>query len=278
MGSEKMINEFKNSLQRKNLSDHTVDNYIRDLVQFERFIKKDISKTKQKDIENFIDEMRKTSSPATVNRKLSALKSFFKFLIRQKFLKNNPSEMVEGLKMPKRLPKVPETEDLNEVMNIVENPRDKVIFNILFFSGLRRSELINLRVKDINFQRGFIRVIGKGNKEREVPILKSTLQDIQDYIEEEGITSFLFPSRRFKDKPMTTRNLNLIVSHWIDKAGFKGISPHRYRSHLATMLYKKGVDIKVIQDILGHESINTTNIYTKSNLARNISDYTKAFT
>jgi site-specific recombinase XerD len=274
-----MIQEFKNSLQRKNLSKNTYENYERDLLQFEQFIGKSLQKTTQKDIERFIDEIQGKNSPATVNRKISAIKSFFKFLIRQRYIQRNPSELVELLKMPKRLPNVPDTEELTDVLSIInDSKRDVVIFKILFYTGLRRSELINLKVKDINFKKGFLTVIGKGNKEREVPIHQSVLQDIEEYITSHCIKDYLFPSKRFKDKPMTTRNLNLIVSHWIDKAGFKGITPHRYRAHLATLLYRRGVDIKVIQDILGHESVNTTNIYTKSNLSRNLKDYNKAFT
>jgi site-specific recombinase XerD len=119
--------------------------------------------------------------------------------------------------------------------------------------------------------------MGKGNKERIVPIHATTLDQISEYVKEEGITSWLFPSIRNKGQCLSCKRLNEIVQYWVEKSGFKGITPHRIRSHVATLLYKKGADVKAIQDILGHESINTTNIYTKTDTDRTIKEYNKAF-
>jgi site-specific recombinase XerD len=162
-------------------------------------------------------------------------------------------------------------------MNRIDNKRDKLIFSILYCTGLRRFEIVKLKVSDINFRDNYIKVIGKGNKERIVPIHRTTLDQISEYIKDMNITTWLFPSIKHPGQCMSCKRLNEVVQHYAENAGVLGVTPHRIRSHCASLLYKKGADIKAIQTILGHESINTTNIYTKNDLGRTMEEYSKAF-
>jgi integrase/recombinase XerD len=273
-----MLLKFERYLKQRNMSVNTLDNYIRDLKQFSNFIKVDIEKSTRDDINNFIYSMMDVGiNPSTINRKISSIKTFFKFLCSEGLTEKNSSEFVEFSKVPKKLPKVPDTTDLLSVINRVDNERDKLILDILYCTGLRRFELVKIRLSDINFTRGFILVMGKGSKERVVPIHQTTLDRIKEYQETNKLTTWLFPSSKVLNAPMSVRRLNEIVQYWANKVGVIGVTPHRMRAHLATNLYKRGADIKAIQDILGHESITTTNIYTKSDIDRTILEYNKMF-
>lgn len=270
-----MIDEFKKHLIQRNSSDNTVVNYISDINKFATYIGKDLVTATQGDIDNYLYSII-DKSPSSRNRKLASIKAFYKYLVRRGILKESPAQLIECSKLPKKLPRVPETTDLLSVINRIDNSRDKLIFEILYCTGLRRFELIELQLNSINFNKGLIAVMGKGGKERVVPLSDSTLDSIKSYINEYNITKYLFPNKR-TGKPLTVRSLNDIVRFWADKSGLKDIRPHRIRSHFCTLLYSKGADIKAIQDIAGHESINTTNIYTKSDLNRTVKEYNKAF-
>lgn len=265
-------------MEQKKMSYNTIDNYIRDIHQFKSFLKKDLITVSQSDIDNFIRHLNSLNlTPASVNRKLASIKKFYAFLMREHLISSNPTALVEGCKLIKKLPRVPDTDDLISVINRIDNNRDKLLLNILYCTGLRRFEVVKLQVSDINFNKGYIIVMGKGNKERVVPIAPSTLDDINKYIKEEGITKWLFPSTKNLGKCMSTRRLGEIVQECCNRVGVKGVSAHRFRAHFATTLYRKGADIKAIQSMLGHASINTTNMYTRDDLDRNISEYEKAF-
>ena len=274
----KMLDSFVSYMKQKNMSNNTIDNYTRDLEQFQSFFDGDIAHATQDDIDNFIRHLNSMNrTPATVNRKLQSIKTFFKFLMRQNIVTKDPSKYLESSRIPKKLPRVPDTVDLLSVLNSIDSKRDKLIFQILYCTGLRRFEVIKIKLEDINFHQSYIRVLGKGSKERIVPVNTSALDSIASYIKEYGITSWLFPSSKNKNQCISTRRLNEIVQYWTQRAGIQGISPHRLRAHFCTLLYTKGADIKAIQEFAGHSSIDTTNIYTKIDLNRSKQEYTKAF-
>lgn len=282
MGGEKMnfVERFKMYLKdERNMSNHTVDGYIRDVERFLRFVNKDIESVEPDDISNFISFLKRNGMEvASTNRALSAIKTFYKFMIKKKLIKVNPAAIVESGKMEKRLPKPVDYENIIKLINIADNLRDKIIFELLYACGARRSELVNIKVSDINFHRKCVRLFGKGQKERIVPLYDGILNRIKELISTQN-SKWLFPSVKVPGNHLSNRRLNEIVSYWVSKAGLDGmdITPHKFRHALATNLYERGADIRAIQDMLGHVSINTTNLYTRVCVERNRAEYEKLF-
>jgi len=259
------LNLFKTYLLlEKNMSENTVNSYTHDLEQFYEFIgDKKITEVQPVDISNFIVYIRtKNNSVRTSNRKLSALKTFFSFMVRRNIIQYNPASSIESGKIPKRIPKPLTTYEINNIITTISNPRDKLILEILYGTGIRREELIKLKVDDINLFSGELRVIGKGDKERIVPLTDSLINLLKQYLKTHN-NHWLFPGKN-SNTHISKRRINEIVSRW-----GSGITPHRFRHSFATHMFENGADLKVIQDILGHENANTTQIYTKLSSNRN---------
>ena len=261
----------------KGLSQATISSYGNDLSQFAKYLAdrdvKSIDDITEDRITAYMDflknrQLAKTSSA----RKISAIRSFIKYLCSQKELKTNPVEYIDTPKTPKRLPKIL---DINDVSNLLNAPnpkdqqglRDKAMFELLYAAGLRVSELINIKMQDISFENGFIRCIGKGNKERVVPVGEVALICIRAYIDssralfDTSNSRYLFLTKL--GGPMSRVMFWKIIKKYAKIAGItKQITPHVLRHSFATHLLERGADLRSLQEMLGHASIATVQIYT----------------
>lgn len=259
----------------RNYSANTIDSYTRDIKQFFNFTKTDIKEVTTESVLDFVIHLHKKGNCVrTTNRKLSSLKSFYRFLVRKGIMQSNPADPVECGKLEQRLPKPANPEDIELMIKTTDNLRDRTIMEVLYATGMRRAELINIKVSDINFREGYIKTIGKGSKERIVPLTPEAISLIKQLIKKNNST-WLFPSRKNKKNHLSSRQLNTIISKWVRKSGLTelNITPHSFRHTLCTVLFENGADIKTIQDIAGHSSINTTNLYTKVSVKRNKEAY-----
>lgn len=281
--NEKAIEEFREYLLlEKNRSIHTADNYVRDLYQFEKFIDyKTFNKVEPFGVSGFIIALKaEGKTTQTTNRKLSTLKTFYKFMKKRGYVVANPTDGVDGGKPEERLPQPVDVEDIDEIYNTIPDTdlRAKVIFEIMYVTGARRFEVAKVQVKDINFNRGQLRIIGKGNKERIVPLTDYLLTIMKKLIIQNGNGQWLFPSKQYPTKCISTRRINEIVAQYVKEANLdgKGITPHKYRHSFCSHLHEGGADLKTIQSLAGHSNANTTNRYTKISTKRNKDEFLKA--
>lgn len=272
------LESYKNYLLlEKSLSENTVDAYLKDIQRFVDFSKIDNpSNVSQSDIRVFIDDMN-TNKGMSVNsqaRILSGIKSFFKYLLTHDILDKDPSSMIETPKIGRKLPSVLSPDEVNNLINAVDldsetGYRNRAILETLYGCGMRVSELVSLRLTDLHFDEGYLKIKGKGNRERLVPIGRSVKDSITLYIHNYRCTlkidkkdeNVLFLNRR--GKMMTRVMVFTIIKNLAQKIGLqKKISPHTFRHSFATQLLEGGADLKAIQEMLGHESITTTEVYT----------------
>lgn len=279
------VNEFKNYLKlERSLSNNSIDAYLLDIRKLTSFISENYSTSLSIEninvsiIESFIKYLFKSeSSTYSQARIVSGLKSFFNYLLLEEKIDINPMELIDA---PKLVRKLPETLSIQEIENIInavdldskEGMRNKAILETLYSCGLRVSELVNLKVQNLFLDIGFIKVLGKGMKERLVPIGTKAAECISIYMKEyrtnlnisEGFEGYLFINRRGKN--LTRNMIFIIVKDLVKKAGLnKNISPHTFRHSFATHLIEGGADLRAVQEMLGHESITTTEIYTHLN-------------
>lgn len=207
-------------------------------------------------------------------RILSGIKAFYKYLLFEELIEKDPTELIEGPKLGRKLPDTlsyPEIENLFEAidMSTPEGGRNRAMLEVLYSSGLRVTELVDLRISNVYFDIGFLRVVGKGNKERLVPVGRDALKFLKIYKEEirvhvpvqKGFESYMFLNRR--GKKLTRVMVFTIIKNLALKIGLKKvISPHTFRHSFATHLIEGGADLRAVQEMLGHESITTTEIYT----------------
>ena len=277
MDWNKAIKEFKIYLSiERNLSNHTVSAYISDIEKFaENF--KNISplKIKRKNLMSFIDFLGKKSISARSRaRNLSSIKSFYNYLIFDNQLENNPCENIHSPKLDKKLPIFLSIEEVNKIIGSVDlsqesGERDRNILETLYSCGLRVSELVNLKISNIDFNDQYIKIIGKGNKQRIVPINNTLITYLNIYINnirsknniKKGNEDFLFLNKR--GTKLSREMIFLIVKKYIKIANIKkNISPHTFRHSFATHLVEGGADLRAVQEMLGHSNITTTEIYT----------------
>ena len=279
------VNEFKNYLKlERSLSNNSIDAYLLDIRKLTSFISENYSTSLSIEninvsiIESFIKYLFKSeSSTYSQARIVSGLKSFFNYLLLEEKIDINPMELIDA---PKLVRKLPETLSIQEIEIIIdaidldskEGMRNKAILETLYSCGLRVSELVNLKVQNLFLDIGFIKVLGKGMKERLVPIGTKAAECISLYMNEyrksinisEGFEGYLFINRRGKN--LTRNMIFIIVKNLVKKAGLnKNISPHTFRHSFATHLIEGGADLRAVQEMLGHESITTTEIYTHLN-------------
>lgn len=276
-----LINGFKSFLQlEKSLSKNTVVAYLSDIEKLATFEKKYINKNKADDLELsdlqlFIKEINDIGLSATTQaRIISGLKAFFKFLFLEEEIKSNPAELLESPAPGRKLPDTLSKEEIDKIvecidMSLPEGERNKAIIETLYGCGLRVSELINLKITDIFFKEMFVKIIGKGNKERLVPIGRIAVKQIKLYLDnsrnqlipKKGDEDIVFLNRR--GGRLSRTMIFLIVKDLGEKAGLrKNISPHTFRHSFATHLVEGGADLRAVQEMLGHASIITTEIYT----------------
>lgn len=275
------IKQFENYLKlERSLSQNSVDAYVRDVEKLDQFIeikKLYISPLKitSKHLQSFLEYINELGmSSYSQARILSGLKAFYKFLIFEELISADPTALIEGPKIGRKLPDTLDYSEIEKLLAAIdlstpEGGRNRAMLEMLYSSGLRVSELIDLRLANVHSDIGFLRVIGKGNKERLVPIGREALKYLKIYIDEirvhtpkiETFSSYVFLNR--SGRKLTRVMVFLIIKALAAKIGLKkNISPHTFRHSFATHLIEGGADLRAVQEMLGHESITTTEIYT----------------
>lgn len=266
------IDDFKVDLEYvRNYSPNTVKAYISDLTFFNEYIKKDISKVSSSDIEKYIKTLDK-KSPKSIARVITSMRMFYDYLIRTKVIKVNPMDAINGPKIPKYLPDVLTIDEVDRLLDMdTSNPfkfRDKCILELLYSSGLRISELVNLKFENINLDDCFVKVMGKGSKERIVPLNDITCDFLREYLDsvrprmiKKSVNDYIFLNNHGKN--LTRQAVFKMIKKRCEDSGInKSISPHTLRHSFATHMLQNGADIRFIQELLGHSDVQTTEIYT----------------
>jgi integrase/recombinase XerD len=273
----------------KGLSKNTIESYSIDLRKFQDFLlqkNKSFSSFIRTDVVDFIETLRsKGYSISSICRYISSIKGLCKYLIIENIIKEDPSE---NLQTPKRWEKLPKSLTISEIISfleldtLIDKPtmiRDRVMLELLYSSGLRVSELVSLKVEDINLEAGFIRVLGKGSKERIVPVNMRAIGRLKSYLRKERLgilkkrqSSYLFVTGR--GRYLTRQRFWQAIKALGKKKGIE-LSPHILRHSFATHLLEGGADLRSVQKMLGHSDISTTQIYTKVTTERLKKVYTK---
>ena len=267
-------------LLEKSLSKNSIEAYVHDITNLEQFFEtKKISVSPERvtfqhlrEFLAFIIELG--IGPRSQARMISGIRAFFKYLIMEDMITQSPAELLELPRLPQKLPEVLSIEEIDLLINAIdlstpEGQRNKAMLETLYCCGLRVTELVTLKISDIVFEEEFVRVIGKGNKQRLVPLGKSAEKFIKIYLEEvrphipvqKDMQDIVFLNR--SGKGMTREMVFIIIQQLKKKAGLnKKISPHTFRHSFATHLVEGGADLRAVQEMLGHSSITTTEIYT----------------
>ena len=284
---KEFIEVFLNYLSvERNLAHNTIISYREDLNIYIDFLMKrnidSLSKSTKDDIINFMLYQKDSGlSTNSVARRLAAIKVFYRFLVRERILKNDPSSLIDS---PKLWKKIPETLSLNEVDSLISQPdirdrqgiRDRAILEALYATGMRVSEAVNLKVDNVNLDIGFLRCIGKGSKERVIPLGRKAIGSLRRYLKisrpqlldfAKKDSEFLFLNRF--GKKISRQSLWKIIKRYAREARIKKtIMPHSLRHSFATHLLERGADLRSVQEMLGHANISTTQIYTHINKER----------
>ena len=256
-------------LERK-YSDFTETSYELDLFKYEEYLndhKINYLKVNYNNISDFIIYLKKSGYKSTsINRMLSTLRSFYKYLEKNKKIINNPFSMVSSLKTEKRLPNYFKYDEFNKMIDTLDDSsldiRNRLILEMLLATGLRVSELANIKINDIDYLNQEIKVMGKGSKERIVFFNNHSLIAINKYLENRGFNNDYLVLNN-KGKEITVRGIELIIKNVIDKACLKvHVSPHTFRHTFATHMLSNGCPLKSVQELLGHASLSSTEIYT----------------
>lgn len=276
---EKEINKFLDYISiEKNYSNYTKDNYLEDLNDFLSFLKsEEINKWRDVDyaiVRLYLRKMYdKKYSKKTIARHISTLRSFFKYLLKEDIISNNPMTLISNPKQDKKLPTVLNYEEVEEILNIPDKNtdiglRDALILELLYSSGIRVSELVSITTDNINKNKKTIKILGKGNKERYVLYGSKCAELIDQYIYSSRENLIGNKSHKYllvnKDgNKLTTGGIRYILERVLKEGGVKlKISPHTLRHTFATHLLNNGADLKSVQELLGHENLKTTQIYT----------------
>ena len=295
MSWKSLIKGYENYLKiEKSLSTNTVDAYIRDINKMDGFFnsedsKKKINSINHEDFQNYLAHLNGLKINArSQSRVISSMRSFFKYLMIEKIIDNNPSELLENPKTGKKLPEFLTIDEIDLMVSQIDRSksdgeRNIAILEVLYGCGLRVTELIELKISEIYWKEGFIRIIGKGNKERLVPLGKIASKHLKIYLNEIRVHQKI--DNQFVDHVFINKNgkklsrvmIFKIIKKLTEKAGIqKNVSPHTLRHSFATHLVEGGADLRAVQEMLGHQSITTTEIYThldKNYLKQNILDY-----
>lgn len=275
---EKEIDRFIEYLKyQRNYSNFTCNNYNKDLNEYNSFILSNKINYKNMDYneakEYVIYLNKKNDAKSTISRKLSSLRTFYKYLVLNNKVESNPFLLVSSPKKEKKIPKFINYNNMEEILNVPniktkEGQRERVILEVLYASGVRVSELVNIKLKDIDFSNKNILILGKGSKERLVSFGDYALEYINLYLKEgrklllDGVKSdYLIVGK--KSEKLTTRRVEQIIDDIIKRTSIKlNITPHMFRHTFATHLLDNGCDLLVVQELLGHASLSSTEIYT----------------
>jgi len=265
-----IINNFINYIIKKNYSSNTVDSYINDLYYFYLFINKNLLNITEKDIREYLEYLNiKKEKSTSVRRKISTFKTFYKFLYQNDYIdkKDYPLSRIVFPKVEKRLPKFIYYNDLLEIIcessNGKDGIRDKLIIEMLYATGVRVSELVNIKINDIDFNNRRIIINGKGNKERIVYFGEYAEDCLKIYLNtyKKNNENYLFVNS--KGGKLTQRGVRYILDKIMNRLSIKThVTPHVLRHSFATDMLNNGCDIKVVQELLGHSSLGTTEVYT----------------
>ena len=255
----------------KGLSKNTILAYQSDLIGFFDYLSQEkevvLDELKRKDFSSFTKYLaRNEINPSTITRKIASIKGLFRYLCFKKILKTNPSNSITTPKLPKKLPKVLTINELNKILKSNLAKFDFAILELLYCSGIRVSELTELELKNVDLAQNMIKVFGKGSKERVVPIGKNCSKTLKEYIKKRELIALKYHSKPYlfiddKGQKITRQKVYNII-HSIGNLVDKNISPHTIRHSFATHLLENGADLRVVQELLGHSSIVTTQLYT----------------
>ncbi len=283
-------------VMERGLSDHTVEAYLRDLDAFEHFLQAELGQkdtdtpieSKEAVLKYFWHVARSGKSKGTQSRYLASLKSYYRFLFREKRIDKDPTSIMEAPKREKKLPDVLTPDETDRLLQApdLRKPlgfRDRTMLEVLYGAGLRITELLTLKPEDVNLELGFLRVLGKGGKERIVPLGEEALEYLKEYIavvrtslnKKDRGSRILFLNR--SGEPMSRQGFFKILRGYGLKAGLdKHLSPHTLRHSFATHLLENGADLRSVQEMLGHADISTTEIYTHVSIRHMKKVYDKA--
>ncbi len=264
----------------RGLADNSIESYVHDLDKLRQYClleknQLELDKLVLSDLQNFVHWIAELGMKASSQaRIISGIRAFYRYLLLNDTIQVDPSELLQQPKIGRKLPDVLHHSEIEELINAIDlskpqGERNKAIVETLYASGLRVSELINLKISNLFFNDDFIKVVGKGSKERLVPIGHTAIKQINIYLNEvrvhipvqAGYEDFVFLNRR--GKSLTRVMIFTIIKDLAQKIGLKkNISPHTFRHSFATELVERGADLRAVQEMLGHESITTTEIYT----------------
>jgi len=284
MNEIKEIQDYKRYLSyEKNYSFHTVKNYIKDIEQFVVFNNKKIE-VDENDIKRFLEFLgKKKYSRRSIARKIVAIRNFYKFLIKIRRIKINPFTYILTPKAEKKLPSVLTEKEIENLMSAATGKdfislRDRTILELIYSTGIRVSELVNLDVSDIDFVNEEIKVLGKGGKQRIIPAGSVALNILHCYLKELkkiDTSGILFINKN--KKRLTQRFVELMIKKYAKVAGIeKRVTPHTLRHSFATHLLDRGADLRSVQELLGHSNLSTTQIYTHLSIQKLKKEYDKA--
>lgn len=269
----KYVDEFIVELKYvKNYSQNTIESYQRDLVKFQEFLKKkDLDKVTGEDVRKYIKNLS-TLKDRSLARKLSSLRMYYDFLLKNEYIKVSPMDGIDGPKIAKHLPDVLTVEEVDRLLDLEPKDnftfRNRCILELLYSTGLRISELVGLKLENIQLDESLVKVMGKGGKERIVPLndittdyLSKYIKDIRPNMLKKTQTDYVFLNNH--GKVLTRQAVFKMIKKRGEEAGLKKeISPHTLRHSFATHLLQNGADIRFIQELLGHSDLGTTEIYT----------------
>lgn len=280
------LENYRNYLKyERAYSDNTVGAYMNDLNKYEEFLKKDILESDTEDLEKYLKYIKNLES-TTVAHKITSIKSYFNYNIKRGITSVNPADKVSRPKLTKHLPEYLTEEEVGKLLDVeVKSPydyRNKTILELLYSSGIRISELVNIKTSNYDSEECLIRIMGKGSKERIVPLGDYAVNIMNDYMNNyrplinKKHTDYIFINNR-GDKISRQFIFKVIKKEALKKGIKKDISPHTLRHTFATHLLKNGADLRIIQELLGHENISTTQIYTHVTNNKLKSDYETYF-
>jgi integrase/recombinase XerD len=281
---DETINEFRNYLRlEKSMSGNSIEAYIHDIEKFLQFLELQNLQVSPENvileqIREFIKWLQGFGvSERTQSRIISGIRAFFKYLLMEDRISTDPTELIEFPKIGRKLPDVLSVSEIDLILSAIdlsqpEGHRNKAMIEAMYSCGLRVSELVQLKISNLFLDEGFVRVLGKGNKERLVPIGSISINEITFYLQhhrthvpvKKGFEDIVFLNRR--GKGLSRVMVFTIIKNLVEKVGLKKqISPHTFRHSFATHLIEGGADLRAVQEMLGHESILTTEIYTHIN-------------
>jgi integrase/recombinase XerD len=280
---ETLIGQFTDFLLvERGLSSNTINSYRRDLLAFAKFIENNtgssLLEARHEDITGYLSHLNDLKlASSSLDRKMDSLRTFYKFLIAERYIGENPTALIEPLRSWSKLPTILSIAEMESLINYPDTSkplglRDKALLEIMYACGLRVSEMVDLRINDVNPEIGYIRCVGKGNKERVIPVGSMALEAVKKYLD--SGRPLLNPKDdcllvNYKGEKLTRDGVRRIIQEIAKSAGInKKISPHTLRHCFATHMLEHGADLRSLQEMLGHASISTTQIYTHVNSER----------